>query len=428
MPAPARDERIERPRIGAFGEPSARTYRQWTPQLLRAAEIAADDGALQLAADLCDAMLADDRIKAVLDSRTDALLGRDLDFEAGTGRARRRAVKALALEEDWWAAFPETALKLLHAWGVMLGVGVAELQWREDPDHGGRLIPHLEVKHPRHLRFDAFSRTWKLTVLSGESGSATTEIEIRPGDGKWLIYTPYGPNRPWTYGAYRALSRWSLLKRYAIADWGFYSERHGLGLLLVSGAEGSKEQRREIAADLARIGRNAGFALPKGFDMKLLEATANTWQTYVAQISAADNGAAVTILGQNLTTQISPGDGSRAAASEHGKVALGRTKADAETLATTLHDQVLDWWALFNFGDRRLAPWPLWDTSPTEDIKDRAATLQMLGQFITAAAPLYGQIDVRALLEDFGVPLLAPNAEPQLRPAAEKAPAPSEAA
>lgn len=386
----------------SFLEPSTRSYMEWSPALLRAAEISADGGQLQLAADLCDAMIADDRIKAVLDSRTDALLGRSITFDEGIGRKRKAALKAIQAEEDWYASFPETELKLLHAWGVMLGVGLAEIVWTEDPAHGGRVLPKLSVKNPRWLRYDYDARAWKLTVA--DEGGGTREITITPGDGKWILYTPYGAGRPWVYGAYRALSRWTLLKRYAIQDWGFYSERHGLGMLVAIGAEGTREQRQEIAADLRALGRNIGIALPKGFDLKLVEASANTWQTYKAQIDTADNGAAVTILGQNLTTQVN--DGSKAATTEHGKVALGRTKADGETLSTTLHFQALQHWALFNFGDARLAPWPAWDTTPTEDLKDRAAMLQMLSQSVASLRQSGAPIDVRALLEEFAVPLL----------------------
>lgn len=390
-----------------FLEPSVRAYQEWSPALLRAAEISADSGFLLFAADLCDAMIADDRIKAVLDSRTDSLLGRSLSFDEGLGRRRRAAVNALDAEEDWWSAFRESDVKLLHAWGLMLGVGLAEIRWEEAPG-SGRLIPRLDVKNPRFLRWDWQTRRWLLTVAeSNEDGTSygQTEIEITPGDGKWVLYTPYGSVRPWVFGAYRALSRWTLLKRYAVQDWGFYSERQGMGMLAISGDGGTKEQRQEMAADVKRVGRNLGFLLPKGFTAQMIESTARSWDTFKAQIDAADNGAAVTLLGQNLSTQISAGDGSKAAASEHGKVALGRTKADAETLSTTFHDQVLTWWALFNFGDARLAPWPVWDCTPIEDLKDRAAALQMLGQFIASASAASVPIDFGALCEEFRIPV-----------------------
>ena len=37
-------------------EPQSRSFVQWTPDLLRAAEVTADGGTLRLAADLCDAV------------------------------------------------------------------------------------------------------------------------------------------------------------------------------------------------------------------------------------------------------------------------------------------------------------------------------------------------------------------------------------
>lgn len=386
----------------AYLEPSTRAYRDWTPALLRAAEISADSGSLSLAADLVDSMFADDRIKAVLDSRTDALLARELTFAEGAGRRKRAAKRALEADEDWWAAFPETDLKLLHGWGIMLGVAIAEIRWER---RGGRRVPRIEVKNPRYLRWDWDARAWKLRIAKAANDNGSTEeVTITPGDGKWIVYTPYGSHRPWTFGAYRALSRWCLLKRYAIQDWGFYSERRGQGTWVASGAKGSKEQRAELTDVLRSLARNAAIVLPDGVKLELVESTASNWETFKAQIDTADNGTAVTVLGQNLTTQND--GGSRAATTEHGKVALGRTKADAETLSTTLREQALTWWADFNFGERALAPWPVWDTTPTEDRKDRAAMLQMLAQSIGSLRTAGAPIDVRGVLEQFGLPML----------------------
>lgn len=390
-----------------YAEPQVRAYREWTPGLLRSAEVQADGGTLGLASDLCESLFSDDRVKAVLDTRTDALLSLPLSFEAGLGRRKRAAVRALDLEEDWWSGpGVETELKLLQAWGLALGVGLAENVWVE---HGSRVVPRLVVKHPRHLRYDHAARTWMLTV-----DNPRREIPIVPGDGKWVLYTPYGSMRPWSHGAYRALSRWALLKYLAISDWGFYSERHGNGTLVVTGANGTAEQRREIAADLQNLGRNSSLALPEGFKLELLEATAKTYETFVSQINAADNGFAVSLLGQNLTTQVTAG--SHAAATVHGRVALGRTRSDAETLATCLHWQVLRPWAEYNFGDVNLAPWPKWDAEPTQDVKERAAVLQMVAQAISTMTTAGAPIDVRALLEDFGVPMLATDPVPDPAP------------
>jgi phage gp29-like protein len=378
--------------------------------MLRSAEVLADGGYLRMAADLCETMLADDRIKTVVDQRTEALFGLDLSFEEGIGRLKKRAIKALEVEEDWWAAFPESELKLLRAWGLMLGVGIAELQWTAK---GDRVVPRISVRSPRFLRWDWPTRAWRLTVAR-ETGT-TEEITIAPGDGKWIVYTPYGALRPWVHGAYRALSRWSLLKAYAIQDWGFYSERHGQGILVAEGADGSDEQRKQVASDLRTMARNASIALPRGFTLKLLEATAKTWETFQAQIAACDNAAAITMLGQNLTTEVT--GGSRAAASVHEDVALVKVRFDEETTSTCVHDQALSWWALYNFGDAGLAPWPRWNTTPSEDLKEAASVIQMLGQGIASLQQAGIRVDAAKLGARFGVPMLP--GPPDVAPASE---------
>jgi phage gp29-like protein len=362
-------------------EPATRAYRTWTPALLKRAEQLAEAGNLTLAADLCEQMFADDRVKAVLDTRTDALLGLRLSFEASLdGRKGKKAIAALEAGEDWWASFPETTIKELHAWGLMLGVGLAEIVWEERAEHDGRVLPRLVVKDPRNLRYDWRTRKWFLRVASANDNGGTSEIEVNPGDGRWLMYTPYGSRRPWRWGAYRALSRWCLLKIYAINDWGFYSNRHGIGILVATAVKGDEKARKAVAAELRKLGRNSAVPLPEGTDLKLLEATAKTYETFTAQIAASDNGAAVCLLGQNLTTQA--GNASGTSATVHGRVALGRTKADVETLSTCLHGQVLVYWAAFNFGSRKLAPWPVWDATPTADLKERASVIQMAAQGI----------------------------------------------
>lgn len=392
---------MDAPELGLdYYEPATRAYNDWTPALLKQSELTADSGYLALAAELCETLMADDRVKAVLDTRTDALLGLPLSFEAALdGRKGKKPVTALEAGEDWWAAFPETSVKQLHAWGIVLGIGLARLVWRE---HDGRAVPTLSVKNPRHLRWDWKTRQWLLTVAKAD-GIGTEEIVVNPGDGTWLLYTPYGTNRPWSQGAWRALSRWCLLKRYAVQDWGFYSDRHGNGMLVVSGASENHEARKQLASDLRKIGRNAVIPLPKNLDMKLVEATAKTYETFVAQIETADNGAAVTLLGQNLTTQA--GNASGTSATVHGRVALGRTKADAETLATCIHDQALTYWAAFNFGDSRAAPWPWWDTTPTADQKERASVVQMVAQGLGTllANGVLRVADARRMLAEFGV-------------------------
>jgi phage gp29-like protein len=376
-------------------EPSSRVLIDWTPTQIRTAEALADAGSLRLAAELCEALLADDRVTGVLSTRTRGLLGLPLTFEeSGDGRRKKKALRALEAEEDWWAAFPEDQLGQLLDWGVLLGVGLGELVWIE---RGARVLPTLKVWHPRHLRYDWSARVWMLTTEAGE-------VRVTPGDGKWILYTPQGINRPWSRGAWRALSRWWLLKHFARQDFARHSEVHGTPLRLGIGAEGSqKGDRDKLAKDLAELGRDTALCVPFGWDVKLVEATARTHEMFVAQTTLADTATAIVLVGQNLTTEVK--GGSFAAATVHRVVRADIIRSDGETASTTLHDQALTFWAEFNFGARSLAPWPQWATQPPEDAKATAETRKAQADAI-GAARLAG-VDPEPLAEEFGMTLTA---------------------
>lgn len=400
-------------------EGSVRTFIEWTPTLLKSAELLADGGNLRLAADLCEALLGDDRIAAVLGARTRALLGKSVSFEAGRGRRRRAAVRALEAGEDWWAAFPEASLSRLLSWGILLGVSPGALSWQahteHDPSnsgaaptpqvqHGGRTLPLLDARHARHLRYDPQTSKWLLTTERGET-------EIVPGDGTWILYTPYGSYRPWSQGAWRGLARWFLLKQYALTDFARHSEVHGTPIraaLPPDGKEVSPKLRQQVAADLGDLGSDTGIIMPPGFDLRLIEATAKTWEMFQAQISMADKAITILLAGQNLTTDVS--GGSYAAARVHEGVLADEVRSDGESLSTCLHDQVLTHWAEINFGSAQIAPWPLWDLDPPEDVSAVGAGYKALGEGIAALkATLAGTgkcIDVAALYEEHGFVLI----------------------
>lgn len=343
-----------RPPERRYTERSTRTSAVWTPTQTRAAYAAAEAGSIMRLADLVDAALEDDRVAGALGTRVRGLLGLPLDFESGKGVDDDPMVDAL--EHDFWRALPEAELAEVIEWGLMLGVGLAELRWEQGDD--GRIVPRAHVWHPRWLRFDLRTETW---LLSTDNAG---DVPIDPNDPSWWLFTPYGRERPWRRAIVRALAPWWLLKRYAMQDWGTYGEAHGNPVRVATTPDGvNRADRDAIAADLQDIAGRTGMALPPGFDIKLVEATARTWETYQGQIDAANAGFAVAILGQTLTTEVK--GGSFAAAKVHDAVRGDILAADHENIRTALHDGPVAWWAVFNFGVASSeAPWPRWDITP----------------------------------------------------------------
>lgn len=416
-------------------EPTVRVFTTWTPALIRQAEQAADNGNLRPAANLCDWLLSDDRIRAVLDARIQALLSLQPQFEkAGDRRRSGRAVKALEVGEDWWSSYSESQSWLLMAWGLLLGIGPARHQWESPPGHDGRVLPCPVFWHPQHVRYDTIQRKWFT-----REGDLATEVPFTPGDGTWIAHMPYGSHRPWAMGLWRGLARWALLKLYAVQDWARHSEKASLlvatsqpGASLGGGPTANvRTLRSELAADIYGRGREAVAVLPAGFDLKLVESVANTKNLYESQIAMADKAAAILVRGGNLTTETE--GGSKAAAEVQERTGdFVKLRFDSETWSTTVHDQSLVWWAEFNFGDPQLAPWPNYPVAPQRNLKNWAETITA-GTKACRDLELAGfEVDREAFIEEFELqefvapgkmPVVLPPTPPPA-PGAQPAPAP----
>lgn len=398
-----------------FVEPSFRAYQPWNPQLLLGAELLCDGGTLRAAADLVEQMLGDDRLFAIVHKLVDGMLGLDVTFEAaqtkGKGRAKKSPVKALEAGEDWWDMFPSSELGEVLIWGTILGVGLGQLPWKPKP-RTPRVIATLEAWSPRHLTWNWDARVWKLRVDAPGTGQ---EIVMTPGDGTWMLFTPYGKKRPWSKAPWRGLSRWWLLKQYALYDWGKYSEKRGQGVYVANplpGIASGREDRKQLAADLKTMAGAGTIAMPPGYTLDMVECVANTYQTFKAQVDMANMAFAITLLGNNLSTEVT--GGSFAAADVHQVVEVTKLRSLGEATAEFTHDQGLCWWAEFNFGSADDAPWAQYATEPPEDLKSAAELMAAFGTGLESFARFKIPVDVEAMCERFKIPLRAGVAVPEV--------------
>ncbi len=401
---------------GTIVQLPTRSVPEWTPATIRGALLDADSGTLARPADLVEAIMGDDRVQGVLSTLTHGLLGLPLSFEGGGARQRKALEGQRGLEGktavpgDWYTMFPEAQLAQLMAWGILLGVGIGE---RVPRPRGleEREVPELRVWHPRWLRQDVMTERWYLTTSAGE-------IEITPGDGRWILYLPYGGTRPWTMGAWRPLSFAWILKQFALHDRARHSEVQGSAARVgIAPAGASPAGRKQWLRDIRAMGRDNAMVLPFGYDYKVVEATGRTHEIYGAQIEWADRAIAITIAGQFVTTEGTKGFSN---GNIHAEIKHDKIKFAAETLSTQLRAQGVIPWSIANF-ETADAPWPRWDTNPPVDKLEIANAMAALGNAIAvlnAALASEGQrADAVALAAQFGIPLLSGAA-----PAAPKQP------
>jgi hypothetical protein len=412
-------------------EPSVRVFTRWSPQVIQSAEIAADGGDLTQAARVVSWLLTDDRIRGCLNARIQALLGLVPGFEkSGDRRRAGTAIKALEAGEDFWASYPESELWLMLAWGLMLGVAPMRHQPRFDDDHGGRLLPCPEFWHPAAgLRQDRQTGEWKIRVARAGNDYGAEET-IVPGNGTWVLHTPYGKHRPQDLGLWRQLCWWKLLKDYGRSDWARNMEKGSLLVLTQSVVQqnapgqlaNTQAQRDNSAANLYQRGKDAVAALPTGADLKLVETSGKAQELYSSGVEMANDAFAVAIRGGNLTTSVE--GGSKAAAEVQERTGdFVNLRWDAESLSTTLHDQTLVWWAAWNFGDRRLAPWPDYPVAPQRNLKNYA---EVITAFVDATERLEDrgfELDRQKALDEFELSeFVAPGKKPVIVVAPKVAP------
>lgn len=396
----------------AKSEPRVSFGTDWNPSLLRNVSHWTDSGDLRYAAELCDSLLGDDRIASAFATRCGGLLGSSLTFETSTASgaiARRRAAKALEAGEDWWTIFEESELRLLLTWGLILGVGFGQLIWETHDDHGGRLIPRLKVWHPRWFRWSYENQTW----LRYDSEKSEW-IKIKAGSGEWVVYCPSGSTRPWAHGLWRGLALLWLLKTYAIRDWARRSEAHGQPAWVITSTIDNHAHRRELVDLFGDLGRNPAVGMPNGFDVRLVEATANTAEIFERQVNLANTGFAVAITGGNLTIEVNGSQ--KTGATAQTLVRIDYKRNDATSLSTLANTQVLTWWAEWNFSDAKAAPWPIWNVEPPNNTAALANTWLTVAKSLSAFRLAGIHIDLALTAERFNIPITGMVELPQLSP------------
>ena len=378
----------------AYREPPVATFTNWSVPRVRQALLLLEQGDFYEAALLADQMLRDDRVAGVMDTRVNGILGLPVSFEAPDGTDKLAA----EVESVYWRIFPEDTVRELLRYGLLLGVVAVELIWKT----GDRWVPEIRVWHPQFL-------TWRTDLEAFQVQTTEGPLAITPGDGKWALFAPGGARRPWMGALVRRLAIPWLIRQYAWRDWARWSEKHGLPTIKARvPAEASDEDRERFFDSLASLASEGLVELPRdaqgnGFDVELLEAAARDWEGFRDLIAQTDAAISIAVLGQNLTTEVK--GGSYAAAKVHDRIRQDYLEADAESLSTFQREQVLAWFAEFNYGDRALAPWPRFATQPPEDRAGRAQALEGLANaiktFVDAGVPL----DVTALAEEFELPL-----------------------
>jgi len=373
---PPRDQGLASATLIHREVPITTTLTDYSPSTVREAVNAMVIGLFDWSSQLADTLQADSRVSAALSSRTGGLLGRPVLFSVPKGYEddddAKRALKVW--RRSWDRIFPEATASeflrwtLMHAWSAGQNIWDMRGKWA---------IPELAHWHPRYSYYHWIYRCYVAITQDGQ-------VPVTPGDGHWVLHAPHGSYRGWMRAGLWGIAPWWLARNYALRDWARYSERHGMPIILaLTPAAGDPTQVTAFRSALTNLGQETIVQLPQGvepqysYDMKLLEATDQGWQGFHQLVQQCSDEITLTLMGQNLTTQVK--EGSFAAARVHADVMQTLLESDARALQRTIREQIAKPFAMRNWGRSRIAPVTTWDLTPVEDSKTKAETFQAFG-------------------------------------------------
>lgn len=394
-----------RPRKTVVSQLQVNQTAQWTMGKIRSALDQHEDGNLQQSGILAEAMMRQPRIRADVHTRANALVGKngaEFTIKPVSEDNTRSKQYAEAIDEWWYRAFPDAHQHRAVRDSVICGVTYGPIQWVEV---NSQWEPRLKPWNTSNLWYFEEEDQWYCHAKGGQ-------VPVTAGDGQWFLHEPGGSN---TYlsGAVRALGVPFLFLSFNDRDWARFNERHGMPTIIIREPEGLEEAETSTFYErMAALGREPIVSIPQSTnggtpgDVEFREFTGSGSETFGEFIAHLEKAVTITLLGQNLTTDVE--GGSYAAAQTHYRVRQDYLDADAETLTTTLREQVIIPWGRLNFPNWNDddAPWPCWETGAAEDKGAKAKThvdaSQALTQWQDAGVP----VDTEAYAEDFGLPLL----------------------
>lgn len=392
--------------------PSLLSPAQVTFDVARSILLEHERGEFGLSAALARVATRNADVAGALNQRLLTLFGRDHCIEPATDTAAGERY-ARDLAQRFRTMVPRAAEADMLRDGVMLGASAGQLVWTFDEERGEQ-IPVLDPWPSEHLSYDEWDGHWYAATRAGR-------VRITPGDGRWVLHTPWSPRRPFFYGAIRNIAEWTLRDDNAAKAYSRFVELHGNGILKAytpSGARGTPEYAAFIAS-LRNMGRSPVIPLPRSkdpdatYDVELETMAAEVSKVFTEMLRIAGGRVRLAILGQDLTSQNNK-VGTNASSDTGMAVSALVSAADAASWAETLHAQVIRPWAQYR-GRIDLAPGAYYETEEDDDAKAEADAAKVAAEALTGwralLAPQGRDVDAVAAAERWGVPLLAPDAQ-----------------
>ncbi len=298
-------------------------------------------------------ILSDTRVRAAVRQRKAKITGMEWKI-SGENTAEDQIATLTTLFESY--NMRNTIAQVLNAAGF--GYQVFEINWSLV---NGVLLPLELIAKPNHwFRYND-----------------KNELMFRPINGTLkklprnkFIVVRNEPTYENPYGiGYLAACFWPVtFRKNGWAARSIYVEKYGMPLPIVRGNENSTQAEVDDAADaVSEAVLDAVIALPKNFEIDVVEAAKGGDSVHGSYIDAANNDIAIAVLGTNLTIEIK--GGSLAASGTAKEVVDDQVESD-EKMTEEFFNELFGMIYQFNYSPEQC---PAFDLFPEEDINAELA-------------------------------------------------------
>lgn len=255
----------------------------------------------------------------------------------------------------------EVMLDIMDAVGK--GVSISEIDWEPDKN-GNFIIVGIEWVHSKNLFWDYETDEMKLCTMEYPEGISLPE-------NKFVVHRYKAKSgHPSRAGILRIVAWMYLFKNYDIKDWAAFCEIYGMPLRLGKyNAAASKEDKGALAEAIINLGTDAAGIIPETASIEFVESNKTTSaDIYESFARYCDEQTSKAIVGQTLTAD--SGGGSYAQGKVHADVRHDLTVADAQALAETINECIVQPLVLYNFGPNADCPIFQFDFKEAEDLKE----------------------------------------------------------
>lgn len=255
----------------------------------------------------------------------------------------------------------EVMLDIMDAVGK--GISVSEIDWEPDKN-GNFVIAGIEWVHSKKLFWDYETDEMKLCTMEYPEGISLPE-------NKFVVHRYKAKSGyPSRAGILRIVAWMYLFKNYDIKDWAAFCEIYGMPLRLGKyNAAASKEDKEALAEAIINLGADAAGIIPETAEIQFVESNKTTSaDIYESFARYCDEQTSKAIVGQTLTAD--SGGGSYAQGKVHADVRHDLTVADAQALAETINECIVQPLVLYNFGPSVDCPVFQFDFKEAEDLKE----------------------------------------------------------